>query len=147
MYVCFNHKLNIGDEYYLISCEWMRRLDEYIRQKYDEKQFGVSRTLKLFFQDENFDYDKIKGGFPGPINNFKIADFVDSWYDDLDIHANQYIVENLTEKNDYFLISKEMYTVFKKHFTSILDIPRYVIKTDNDEKIIEVNLRKVNIIL
>lgn len=106
--------------------------------------FNHSRVCKLNFQKESFDYNQIKGGYPGPINNFFIANFYNSWNDptDIDIYG-RYVENNLTDQTDYTIFTKPVYNELKSYFGSMFDIKRKAI-SHNGDIIVEVNLRKVD---
>jgi len=105
-------------------------------------------VLKLNFQDDNFDYEIIKGSYPGPINNYFISNFKDLWIDPLESeeYTNHLNEDNLSEQVDYTILNLESYNVLKSYFGSIFDLKRKAIAY-NDEVFVEVNLNKVTMIL
>ena len=140
-------EITIGETYYVISALWMNNLREFFKNESNriDKLFDKISVFSLYSSNENDDeYQNNLGKYPGPINNFFIMNFKESWIDPdpLSSYTNIYLKDDIKEKSDFFLINEALRNKLKQIFNCYYEIPRKVV-TMFHEKMIDVRLKKV----
>ncbi len=77
--------------------------------------FNLNEIIKNYHSDLNENNHYI---FPGPINNFNLLDFKDSWYDPAEdfIHDNYYLKKDIKLNEDFYTIKKKYYDLIVHSF-------------------------------
>jgi len=122
-----NKETNENDEnnkyLYVINKEWVINLVKFIKpfRKYsltDNKDLSIKNHFEFKYISEIYLDDKKKVNekdfhpFPGPIDNFKITSFKDSWKDNENLDENDYIKKN----SEYYLVNYEDWNILASHF-------------------------------
>ena len=110
---------------YVINKDWIFNLIAFIvpfvkehkskSSKLIEKCFVLDYLCEAYLKDNE---DKIKKNqkecdlFPGPIDNFKITSFKDSWKDNENLDENDYIKKN----SQYYFVNYEDWNLLNSHF-------------------------------
>lgn len=115
---------------YVINKEWLYNLIQFINplivslsndQNIDnsiQKSFELEYIYELYIDEKEKENSQPDKAFPGPIDNFKITSFKDSWKDNENLDENDYI----KKKAEYYLVNYEDWTFLNSFFghTNIL---------------------------
>lgn len=153
-------------KYFLISTLWVKNLINFLNKLFSikdkdlnngnthsnnfDRMFDRNKILRQYFsekEEESNEYINY-GLYPGPINNFHIADFKDCLIDieESEKYTNTYIRKGIKEDEDFFYISEKEWNLMKEIFDYNYEIERHT-ATINNNLLIEVNLKKMKILL
>lgn len=148
-----------GERFFLISAVWVKNLVFFIKkfEKYQnsemymdhlDKTFNRSNILNVYFSDDGSHDLSHYGIYPAEINNFFIMKFKDYWHDhdEQESHTNIYIKKGIKEDQDFFFVGEDDWNFIKTNFQANFEIERKSVYL-NDNLVIEVNLRKLKILV
>ena len=118
---------------YVINKNWLNKaklfLDYYIPALENEQESFLEQSFKLdfvynyYFSDNIINNKKIIPSYPGPINNYEITSFKDSWNKE-DNLRNSFISKNLKLNSNYYLIKSKDWKIIKEYFGATNKIKR-----------------------
>ena len=105
---------------------YKKSLSDLTEKKFLEEAFNEDFVLYSYFNElDNKDKnDSIKTIYPGPINNYNLLYYKDSWEDSHYIDENYIIKNNLVLNKDYYLISETYWNTLDEIFDSTNIIKR-----------------------
>ena len=125
--------------FYVINKTWLKKAIDFMipfktimKDKLKEKMNFINSAFdrKYAFQNYFDENEKEKGiinkypSYPGPINNYPIKDFKDSWKDSNNLDENDFIKKELNINNDYMLINSCDWEFLKSIFDCTDEIKR-----------------------
>ena len=124
-----------NDDYiYAINKEWIFKVKYFIESfisKFGEKKdiineiFDLYSIYKFYIEEgNNKNAPKALYPFPGPINNFELVCFKDSWKDNNNLDENVFIKKNLILNKDYALIKSKDWNSLNEIFDNNYEIKR-----------------------
>ena len=117
-----NPEISSDDIICLINKKWVEKAKKFLLQYQSNTNnnkifqfFNIKEIIKNYFNDLNEENFNI---FPGPINNYNLLDFKDSWYDPDEnfIHDNYYLKEDIKINIDFYTIKKKYYDLIVYSF-------------------------------
>jgi ubiquitin carboxyl-terminal hydrolase 4/11/15 len=140
--------LNTPDDnkyFYVINFNWLSKAIQFIKpfenilkDKVKEKKkfidfvFDKDYIFSNFFDENDKSKDSLKKypAYPGPINNYPIKDFKDSWNDSINLDENDFIKKGLKYKKDYMLVNSSDWEFLKSIFDCTNEIKRTINYSD-----------------
>ncbi len=111
-----NEEKENEDLIYIIDKNWYNNcklfVNEVLLGKNIDNYFDEKDIKNNWIKGNNFQYNIV---YCGPINNYKIIDIKDFWYDPVDKYTNVYLKKNL-DKNDYIILPQSKYNILKDNF-------------------------------
>ena len=114
---------------YAVNKDWIFKVKLFIEpfmKSNDRKDFikKVFDPLKVF--DYYFDKKKINiySIYPGPINNYPLISFKDTWKDDKNLDENDFLKKSIEINRDYIFINSKDWKFLKEIFDSTNEIKR-----------------------
>ena len=137
---------NNNNYIYATNIEWLIKVKFFIEPylvrtedkiKIIEKIFDLNDVYNSYFNEKDRKKDTLSKSnclYPGPINNFPLVSFKDSWKDDINLDENDFIKKNIERNKDYRFVNSSDWNLLKNLFDCTNEIKRKI----NNLELIEI---------
>ena len=123
-------KTKIFIDYYIIS------LKEMMEEEFLKNAFNEEYVLYSYFNEfNNKNENSMNILYPGPIDNFNLLKYKDTWEDPINEEENYFLKDKLEINKDYYLISQRNWFILNEIFDSTNEI-----KKNENKKYIEIKV-------
>ena len=123
-------KTKIFIDYYIIS------LKEMMEEEFLKNAFNEEYVLYSYFNEfNNKNENSMNILYPGPIDNFNLLKYKDTWEDPINEEENYFLKDKLQINKDYYLISQRNWFILNEIFDSTNEI-----KKNENKKYIEIKV-------
>ena len=143
-----NNKKEGKDSYlYFIAHNWISKANKFINnlnnslkigkeKNFFENSFNEDYVLYSYFNEINYNKKEDNYHYPGPINNYYLLQYKDSWEDPKSVEENIFIQNNFKLNNDYYFITENKWNILKDIFDCTNEIKIKNNKVEEDDELI-----------
>jgi hypothetical protein len=143
-----NSKKEEKDSYfYFIAHNWVSKAKQFINnlnnslkigkeKNFLENSFNEDYVLYSYFNEFSYNKKEDNCYYPGPINNYYLLKYKDSWEDPKSVEENIFIQNNFKLNNDYYFIAENKWNTLKDIFDCTNEIKIKNNKVEEDDELI-----------